>query len=29
MRADKLTTLLQQALADAQSLANQSDHPYI
>ena len=29
MRADKLTTLLQQALADAQSLANAADHPYI
>jgi len=29
MRLDKLTTLLQQALADAQSLANTADHPYI
>ncbi len=29
MRIDKLTTLLQQALADAQSLAVAADHPYI
>jgi ATP-dependent Clp protease ATP-binding subunit ClpB len=29
MRADKFTTLLQQALAEAQSLALTSDHPYI
>ena len=29
MRIDKLTTLLQQAIADAQSLANTADHPYI
>ena len=29
MRADKLTTLFQQALADAQSLANVSDHAYL
>ena len=29
MRLDKLTTLLQQALADAQSLANTADHAYI
>ena len=29
MRLDKLTTLLQQALGDAQSLALAADHPYI
>jgi ATP-dependent Clp protease ATP-binding subunit ClpB len=29
MRLDKLTTLLQQALGDAQSLALNADHPYI
>jgi ATP-dependent Clp protease ATP-binding subunit ClpB len=29
MRIDKFTTLLQQALADAQSLALAADHPYI
>ena len=29
MRFDKLTTKFQQALADAQSLAARSDHPYI
>ena len=29
MRLDKLTTLLQQALGDAQSLALAEDHPYI
>jgi len=29
MRFDKLTTKFQQALADAQSLAGRSDHPYI
>ncbi|MEY8878631.1 MAG: Clp protease N-terminal domain-containing protein, partial [Leptothrix sp. (in: b-proteobacteria)] len=29
MRLDKLTTLLQQALGEAQSLALASDHPYI
>ena len=29
MRIDKLTTKLQEALADAQSLANQRDNPYI
>ncbi|MEY8879679.1 MAG: Clp protease N-terminal domain-containing protein, partial [Leptothrix sp. (in: b-proteobacteria)] len=29
MRIDKLTTLLQQALGDAQSLALAADHPYI
>ena len=29
MRLDKLTTQFQQALAEAQSLANASDHPYV
>jgi len=29
MRLDKLTTQFQQALAEAQSLANGSDHPYV
>jgi hypothetical protein len=29
MRADKLTTKFQEALADAQSLANVSDNAYI
>ncbi len=29
MRIDRLTTKFQQALADAQSLAGRSDHPYI
>jgi ATP-dependent Clp protease ATP-binding subunit ClpB len=29
MRFDKLTTKFQQALADAQSMASRSEHPYI
>jgi hypothetical protein len=29
MRMDKLTTQFQQALADAQSLANRSDHQFL